>query len=234
MQLFYAPELQGDHYTLEEQESRHVIRVLRMKPGDIISLTDGAGNLYTAKLINDDARRCEVRIIDIKKEYGKRHYHIHLAVAPTKNINRFEWFLEKATEIGIDEITPLICQRSERKAVKSERLIKVVTAAVKQSVKAYHPVLHEPESFKDFLSNDQEGEKYIAYVEKGEHPSLKSLYSIGKQATILIGPEGDFSPEEVSMAIDYGYKAVSLGNSRLRTETAGVITCHTIALMNNT
>ena len=233
MQLFYAPELQGDHYTLEEQESKHLIRVLRMKPGDTISLTDGSGNLYTAELINDDARSCTVRIIGVQAEYGKRNYNIHVAIAPTKNINRFEWFLEKSTEIGIDEITPMICQRSERKVVKPERLNKVITSAMKQSVKAYHPVLSEATTFKDLISRKHAGEKYIAYIEEGTHPSLKSLYTPGKDAIILIGPEGDFSPEEVLMATDMGFKTVSLGTSRLRTETAGVVGCHTLALVNS-
>ncbi len=166
-------------------------------------------------------------------EYGKRNYNIHVAIAPTKNINRFEWFLEKSTEIGIDEITPMICQRSERKVVKPERLNKVITSAMKQSVKAYHPVLSEATTFKDLISRKHAGEKYIAYIEEGTHPSLKSLYTPGKDAIILIGPEGDFSPEEVLMATDMGFKTVSLGTSRLRTETAGVVVCHTLALMNS-
>jgi len=233
MQLFYAPELKGDQYTLEEQESKHLIRVLRMKPGDTISLTDGSGNLYAAELINHNARSCTVRIIDVQAEYGKRNYHIHVAIAPTKNINRFEWFLEKSTEIGIDEITPMICRRSERKIVKPERLNKVITSAMKQSVKAYHPALLEATTFKEFISKEHVGEKYIAYIEEGKHPSLKSLYTPGKDAVILIGPEGDFSLEEVIMAKDMGFKTVSLGDSRLRTETAGVVVCQALALLNS-
>ena len=137
MQLFYAPDLRGESHTLEEQESKHCIRVMRMKAGDTINLTDGKGNMFLAELVNEDPRRCQVRVIEIQKEYGRRDYRIHLAVAPTKNINRFEWFLEKATEIGVDEITPLICQRSERKIVKIERLNKVITAAVKQSLEQH-------------------------------------------------------------------------------------------------
>jgi len=233
MQLFYAPDLQGDQHTLEEQESKHIVRVLRMKPGDTIKLTDGKGNLFTGELINDNVRRCEIRIIDVKIDYGMRDYHIHLAIAPTKNINRFEWFLEKSTEIGIDEITPLICQRSERKIIKAERLNKVITSAMKQSVKAYHPVLHDAVFLKNFIQLEFKGDKFIAYVEEGEHPSLKSLYTPGKDAIILIGPEGDFSPEEVELAIENGFHTVSLGSSRLRTETAGVAAVHSLALMNN-
>lgn len=232
MLLFYAPDLQGDHYTLNEQESRHCIKVLRLRAGDAIQLTNGMGDLCEAELINEDPRRCEVLITSRQEAYGQRPNHLHIAIAPTKNINRFEWFLEKATEIGIDEITPVICTRSERKVVKNERLNKVITAAMKQSLKAYHPVLNEQLSFKEFMKIEQSGDKFIAYIEEGEHPSLNSIYVAENSATILIGPEGDFSPEEVEMAIKHGYKTVSLGKSRLRTETAGIVACHTIGLMN--
>lgn len=232
MQVFYAPDLQGDFYTLGEEESKHIIRVLRMKIGEHIRLSDGVGNMYLAELVSEDHRRCEVKIKSVCKEYGKRDYHIHLAVAPTKNINRYEWFLEKATEIGVDDITPLICKRSERKVVKNERLNKVITAALKQSIKAYHPVLHDAISFEKFVKQDFIGEKYICYVEEGEHPSLSSLYTKGSDVLILIGPEGDFNPEEVKLAEEHEFKTVSIGNSRLRTETAGVVACHTIALLN--
>lgn len=232
MQLFYAHELKGDLHTLEEQESKHIIRVLRMKCGDTIKLTDGAGKMCTGELVNEDPRRCEVRIKEVQEEFGKRCYHLHVAIAPTKNINRFEWFLEKATEIGIDEITPLMCRRSERKVIKTERLYKVITAAMKQSVKAYLPLLHEATSFNEFVTAKHAGQKFIAYVEEGEHPSLKSLYNVPEDATILIGPEGDFSPEEVELARENGFDVVSLGDSRLRTETAGVVAVHSLALMN--
>ncbi|MEE4257011.1 MAG: 16S rRNA (uracil(1498)-N(3))-methyltransferase [Bacteroidales bacterium] len=233
MQLFYAPELVGDQYTLDEQESKHVIRVLRKRNGDTIELTDGKGKFYTGELTSDDPRRCELRIIDISEGAGKRNYHLNIAIAPTKNINRFEWFLEKATEIGIDEISPMICQRSERKAIKAERLNKVITAAMKQSLKAYHPALHGAKSFTDLISMDLAGQKFIAYVEEGEHPLLQTLYTPGEDAIILIGPEGDFSPEEVAQAKEKGFKTVSLGESRLRTETAGVVAVHTVAMLNN-
>jgi len=233
MQLFYAPDLSGDRYTLPEQESKHCIRVLRMQTGEKINLTDGKGNMYAAELINDDARHCEVKVVDIQKEYGKRNYNVHVAIAPTKNIGRFEWFLEKATEVGIDEITPMICQRSERKIVKTDRLNKVITAAMKQSVKAYHPQLNDTAAFRDLLKIDHSGQKYIAYVEEGEHPLLQTVYTKGNDAVILVGPEGDFSPEEVNMARELGFATVSLGSSRLRTETAGVVAVSTFALLNN-
>jgi 16S rRNA (uracil1498-N3)-methyltransferase len=233
MQLFYAPDLGGDHHTLDEQESKHVIRVLRKQTGDTIILTDGRGKCYTGELINDDPRRCELRIIDISEGTGKRNYHLNIAIAPTKNINRFEWFLEKATEIGIDEITPMICQRSERKVIKAERLNKVITSAMKQSLKAYHPVLHQAKNFAELISREFEGQKFIAYVEAGEHPLLQSSYTAGADVIILIGPEGDFSPEEIQQAKENGFQTVSLGESRLRTETAGLVAVHTVALLNN-
>jgi 16S rRNA (uracil1498-N3)-methyltransferase len=232
MQLFYAPDLAGDHYTLEEQESKHVIKVLRMRSGDTIMLTDGKGKLCTAELIVEDPRRCEVRLTDVKDEYGKRKYQVHIGIAPTKNINRLEWFLEKATEVGIDMITPVICQRSERKVIKKDRLEKVITSAMKQSLKAYHPLLNESQPFRDFIERDFNGQKYIAYIEEGEHPSLQSLYRPGQDVVILIGPEGDFSPEEVDQAILNGFQTVNLGKSRLRTETAGVVAVHTVAVAN--
>ena len=232
MQLFYAPELQGDQHTLDEQESKHCIKVLRLRTGDCIHLTDGKGNLFRAELMDENSRACSLKVIEIFPEYGKRPYHIHMAVAPTKNINRYEWFLEKATEIGIDEITPLISQRSERRLVKTDRLNKVITAAVKQSVKAYHPILNEAMAFKQIVEGDSHADKYIAYVEEGEHPLLQSLCSPGRDVLILIGPEGDFSPEEIAMARSNGFRTVSLGDSRLRTETAAIVACHTMALLN--
>jgi 16S rRNA (uracil1498-N3)-methyltransferase len=233
MQLFYAPDLTGEYYTLEEQESKHVIKVLRMRTGDTIILTDGKGRLCTAELSSVDPKSCEVRIVDVKEEYGKRNYYLHIGIAPTKNINRFEWFLEKATEIGIDRIIPIICQRSERKVIKKERLDKVITSAMKQSLKAYHPLLEESRSFRDLIEQEFIGQKFIAYVEEGEHASLMSQYRPGEDVLILIGPEGDFSPEEVAKAIENGFEVVSLGRSRLRTETAGVVAVHTIAIANN-
>ena len=232
MQLFFAPELHGDQHTLNEQESKHCIKVLRLRTGDHIHLTDGRGNLYLAELTDENSRACSLKIIETITGYGKRPYHIHLAVAPTKNINRFEWFLEKATEIGVDEITPLICQRSERRMVKTDRLNKVITAALKQSIKAYHPILNEAKTFKQLIGEERLCEKYIAYVEEGEHPLLQSLYSPGKDVLILIGPEGDFSPEEIEMARANGFHTVSLGDSRLRTETAAIVACNTVALLN--
>ncbi len=232
MHLFYCSDITTENYTLNEEESKHCIRVLRLKIGDMIHITDGTGNLHKTELIDDHPKRCSVKIVETQKEYGKKSYSIHMAVAPTKNINRYEWFLEKATEIGIDEITPIICEHSERKEVKINRLERVILAALKQSLKAYLPKLSEPSKFNQFVNQPFDGQKFIAYCE-GKPKLLKNLYTPNSNALILIGPEGDFSPQEVEQAIAAGFTPVSLGNSRLRTETAAVAACHTINLLND-
>ncbi|PKP33695.1 MAG: 16S rRNA (uracil(1498)-N(3))-methyltransferase, partial [Bacteroidetes bacterium HGW-Bacteroidetes-17] len=187
---------------------------------------------HKTELIDDHAKRCTVKILETKKEYGKRFFSVHMAVAPTKSIDRYEWFLEKATEIGIDRITPIICEHSERKEVKINRLEKVVISALKQSLKAYLPKLSETVKFNHFINQPFEGQKFIAYCE-GEPPLLKKLYIPKTDVLILIGPEGDFSPDEVEQAIKKGFIPVSLGNSRLRTETAAIAACHAINLLND-
>ncbi len=233
MHLFYTPEISSHIYTLEEQESKHCIRVLRLKMGDVIHLTDGRGTLFESRIIQDNPKRCIVEVTDVRKEVGKRDFNLHIAVAPTKNIARLEWFLEKATEIGIEEITPIICDHSERKVVKTERLNKVVTSAVKQSLKAYHPKLNETVKFKDFIKSDFSGQKFIAYISEKYNDTLKDLYVPGSDAIVLIGPEGDFSERELEQAIENGFKPISLGKSRLRTETAALVACHSVEMLNS-
>jgi 16S rRNA (uracil1498-N3)-methyltransferase len=231
MNLFYTPKINSEIYILDQEESRHCIKVLRLKTGDEIFLTDGKGNLFKCKLIEDNPKKCTVRVIDIQKEYKKPDVKIHMAVAPTKNISRFEWFLEKATEIGVDEITPIISEHSERKIIKPERLTKVITAALKQSLKAYHPILNEVQNFKKFINIDFAGEKYVGFCE--DNPKLlKTVYPKGKDVLILIGPEGDFSKKEIQIAKEKGFIPISLGESRLRTETAAVVACHSINFIN--
>lgn len=232
MQLFYTPNIQLPQYVLDKEESAHCVRVLRLTEGSEIHMTDGKGNLFRAKLINANIKECIVEVVETFPYYGKRNFNLHIAIAPTKNIDRFEWFLEKATEIGIDQITPLICDHSERTIIKPERLIKIITSAVKQSVKAYHPILNEAVKFKKFVKENTDVDKYIAHCEKDGKISLKSAYNKGNNALILIGPEGDFSLDEIKSAIENNYKPVSLGNSRLRTETAGIVACHTINFIN--
>lgn len=234
MQLFYAPEISLPRYTLPEEESKHCVRVLRMTVGDELHLTDGKGNMYRCKVVSDNVKRCEVEVVETWPEYERMSYGLTMCVAPTKNIDRFEWFLEKATEIGISEVYPLECDHSERRQIKLEREEKVITAAVKQSLKAYHPVLHDLTSVRDIIAMDFEGEKYIAHCDSsfGERPYLGNLVEKGANTLILIGPEGDFSKEEINFALQNGFKAISLGRERLRTETAAVVATTVVATIN--
>jgi 16S rRNA (uracil1498-N3)-methyltransferase len=236
MHLFYTPDIDGELYTLSEEESKHAIRVLRLEKGDAVSLIDGKGNLFQGEVADDHPKRCTVHITDIQKQYGKRSFHLHIAMAPTKNMERTEWFLEKAVEIGLDEFTPLQCEHSERVVVKTERLHKIAVAAMKQSLKAYEPVLHEAITFPKFIQSAAafKGEKFIAHCEREtlQPPLLKNTYTKGGDALILIGPEGDFSPQEITLARTNGFREISLGKSRLRTETAALVACHTLNLIN--
>lgn len=226
MQIFYAPDIASNTYTLPEEESKHCIRVLRLNTGDEITLIDGKGNLFTASISNPNPKRCEVIVTDVKTEFGKRNFYLHIAIAPTKNIERLEWFLEKATEIGVDEITPILCDRSERKVVNNDRLEKIIVSAVKQSIKAYVPKLKEMISLKQFLNQSIDGQKFIAHCNSWDLPPLKDNLQPNSKVTILIGPEGDFTHNEVEQCLSNGYKEISLGTSRLRTETAGIVACH--------
>jgi len=232
MNLFYAPDISGGDYTLPQDESKHLVRVLRMQAGDEVTLTDGKGYFYSCRIDEAGPKACRLKIIRKTQGTDKRAWMIHMAVAPTKNISRYEWFLEKATEIGVDNITPLICEHSERKQVKTERLERVLIAAMKQSLKSTLPRLDQPVTFTGFINRPFEGEKYIAYIDPEVTDELSKVYTKGQQALILIGPEGDFSPAEVELAVQNGFKPVRLGLSRLRTETAAVVACHTIHLMN--
>lgn len=231
MHLFYTPDISGNFYTLTEEESRHCIKVLRLQQNDVVSLIDGRGGFYNARIISADAKKTSLEVFEQIREYGKRNHYLHIAIAPTKNIERLEWFLEKATEIGIDEITPLLCDRSERKDVKIERLNKIITSAVKQSIKAYHPRLNEIQKFKDFV-REAGGQKFIAHCIDSEKFTLKDKISLNDSYTIMIGPEGDFSPTELESAMSRGFIPVTLGNSRLRTETAALEACFEINFLN--
>lgn len=231
MHLFYTPDIAGESYELNEEESRHCAKVLRLEQGDRVNLIDGRGGFYIAEIVNSHPKRTLLKVLEYQQEFSKRNHYLHIAVAPTKNIDRFEWFLEKATEIGIDEITPIICERSERKEVKTERLNKIITSAVKQSLKAYHPKLNEPSRFKDFIQEPR-SQKFIAHCIDSEKSALSDKIALHGNYTVLIGPEGDFSPSEVDSALNSGYIAVTLGNSRLRTETAALQACFEINFLN--
>jgi 16S rRNA (uracil1498-N3)-methyltransferase len=233
MHLFYTPDIDSNEYTLNEEESRHCIKVLRLSKGTIISLIDGQGGLYQAEIISDNKKNVTVRVIDTILNYKKRNHYLHIAVAPTKNIDRLEWFLEKATEIGIDEITPIICSRSERRIVKEDRLNKVITSAVKQSLQAYHPKLNPSIDVADFLNLELEGTKMIAHCLDGEpRQYVGQIPVVEARYVILIGPEGDFTTEEIQLALNNNYKPVTLGNTRLRTETAALAACFEVSYLN--
>ncbi len=230
--LFYAPGITLPVFQLTDEESKHIVKVLRMKAGDNILFTDGKGMLYHCRIAEANPRGCFVEVLKEEKGTDRRDFYLQIAVAPTKNINRFEWFLEKATEMGVDRITPFIGKHSERKIVKTERLNRVITAAMKQSLKTFHPVLDEVVRFEEFIRQPFEGEKFIACIDKAVTLELSKTYHHGSNALVLVGPEGGFSQAEVEAAKSSGFVPVKLGPSRLRTETAAVAACHTINLLN--
>jgi 16S rRNA (uracil1498-N3)-methyltransferase len=233
MYLFYTPDITGSGYTLNEEESKHCVRVLRLTIGDTVHLTDGHGTLYTTRIVTANPKACTVAVTEKVENYGRHPYRLHLAVAPTKNMERFEWLLEKLTEIGVDEITPLLCEHSERRTLKHERAEKVLVAAMKQSLKAQLPLLHELTPAPDFIKKPWSGKKFIAHCHSGEKVYLPTALKGCRDALILIGPEGDFSTGEVASALQHGFEAVTLGNTRLRVETAGMVACCQMQTMNN-
>lgn len=232
MHVFYTPDIASTFYTLNEEESRHCSKVLRLGVGDVVQLIDGRGGFYEAEISQVGKRNVELKVIRHESEYGKRNHHLHIAIAPTKNIDRLEWFLEKATEIGIDEITPIICDRSERRVVKEERLEKVITSAVKQSLTAYHPKLNLSTSFADFVKQQTASSKLIAHCMEGEKAYANELVKPHQSYLMLIGPEGDFTATELALALQNDYKPVTLGQTRLRTETAALYACFELNYIN--
>ncbi|MBP5306451.1 MAG: 16S rRNA (uracil(1498)-N(3))-methyltransferase [Paludibacteraceae bacterium] len=232
--IFYTPSINPDaeYFILPEEESKHCIKVLRLLEGEYITLVDGCGNAYECIIVTPNAKHCEVQITDIEREVQKKNYKLHIALAPTKLNERTEWFLEKCTEIGIDEITPLLCHRSERKELKTERMMKIIIAAMKQSHKAYLPRLNEMTPLKRVIEEATETQRYICHCGDGEKVPLKTA-SPHSDTLILIGPEGDFDKEELELAKQRGFIPTTLGESRLRTETAGIVACHTIHLINS-
>jgi len=234
MQLFYNAGITKDsqQFTFDKTESRHIVRVLRKKIGDQLYISNGAGVLFTSEIVLADDKKCLANIISIEKKSKPWNYNLHVAIAPTKNIDRFEWFLEKATEIGIDEITPILCDRSERKIIKTVRLEKIIESAMKQSLKFYLPKLNTLTKLSDFLKKDHKSNLYIAHCEKTEKKNLKTILNPNQNTTILIGPEGDFSIPEIKNALSHNFTPVSLGISRLRTETAGVVATNLVSYIN--
>jgi len=233
MQLFYVPNISGAEVILNETESKHAIRVLRLIEGNDVQIIDGNGGFYEAVISDAHPKRCKLQITRSEKEFGERNFHLHIAIAPTKNIDRFEWFLEKCTEIGIDEITPLLSEHSERKVIKPDRLKKILVSAIKQALKAHLPKLNDLTTLKDLIAKSGSSKKFIAHCNIGEKNHLKNEITKGEDVLILIGPEGDFGPEEVLLAKENGFTEISLGKSRLRTETAGIVACHIANLLND-
>ncbi|SUJ04921.1 Ribosomal RNA small subunit methyltransferase E [Sphingobacterium spiritivorum] len=236
MHLFYTPEIEPHfaNFILTEEESKHAIRVLRLANRDQVHLIDGRGGFYRAEIIDAHPKRTTLQIIEIQEAFQKPSYHLHMAVAPTKNIERFEWFLEKATEVGVQEITPVISEHSERKEVKPDRLNKVIVAAMKQSYKAYMPKLNPAITLTNFLKQQEQisAQKAIAHCVDSEKQYLGQVFTPQQDYVILIGPEGDFSTEEISKTISSGFVPISLGEARLRTETAALTSCVEVVLLN--
>lgn len=234
MQLFYNPDIKmGDtSFSFDKEESKHIVKVLRKKEGDILHITNGLGNSFLANITLASEKKCTITITNCTTQEPTKHY-LHIAIAPTKLNERLEWFLEKATEIGIQEITPIICDHSERKVIKTERFQKIIESAMKQSLQYYIPKLNEPIAFKDFVTAPHSGALFIAHCEESEKKLLKnSLTNKENRFTILIGPEGDFSSPEIALAQQHKFAPVSLGNTRLRTETAGIVACHSVVFQN--
>lgn len=233
MQLFYNPDINEltTEFSFNKEESGHITKVLRKNTGDTLHITNGHGWLFTAEILIADIKKCVARIID-KSLHKQRQYQVHLAVAPTKMNDRYEWFLEKATEIGIDTITPIICDHSERKVIKIERYEKILQSAMKQSLNCYLPKLNAAIHFKDFIEQSFNCDLFIAHCEDTNRKLLKQELKPNTNTTILIGPEGDFSVKEIEMAIKNNFIPVTLGNTRLRTETAAIVACHSVAFIN--
>jgi len=225
MCLFYTPDIYGNSYRLNEEESKHCIRVLRLAVGSEVHLTDGRGTLYTTRITDAHPKACCVDVVHREENFGRHPYFLHLAVAPTKNMERYEWMLEKITEIGVDIITPVLCEHSERRVFKQERAEKIVISAMKQSLKTRLPKLQDLTDIKQFIRQPFDGKKYICHCAKDERLLLPQALKGCSKALILIGPEGDFSPEEITLALQHGFKPVSLGDTRLRVETAALVAC---------
>ena len=233
MQLFYNPNIKEKDKTFafDKEESKHIVKVLRKKEGDFIQLSNGNGYLFKGEITLASDKKCQIAIKEIQFFEAKK-YKLHIAVAPTKMNDRYEWFLEKATEIGIDEITPIICDHSERKVFKTDRAEKIIQAAMKQSLQYYVPKINEPIRFSDFLLQNHTQLKCIAHCEEHDRKAFKDVVDRNENVLVLIGPEGDFSSQEIDLALSKNFIPVTLGNTRLRTETAAIVACHTVALKN--
>ena len=235
MELFYSNNINDDTIILDDIESRHCVKVLRKSIGDKINVVDGNGNLYKGIVESDNLRDCKIKIFETIKNYDKRDNYIHIAISPIKNSNRIEWFIEKVVEIGVDEISFIDCHRTLRHSVKMERILKTSISAMKQTLKATLPKINDICSFEDFLDTSNHSNQFICHLEDNNRKEIfnfKNQLSENRDSCILIGPEGDFSMDEIARAKKYNFNAISLGDSRLRTETAGIVACHLLNIIN--
>lgn len=233
MQLFYLDNIESNICTLNEEESKHCVRVLRLDVGNELYLTDGKGTMCRCIILDANAKRCSVEVVERHTDYGKHPFHLHVAIAPTKNPSRMEWFVEKAVELGIDEITPLVCDHSERNVLKTERIERIAVSAMKQSLKAFMPIVNSPTPVDNVIAMPFDGQRFIGHCIDGERTPLCDVYKRGSNALILIGPEGDFSNREVQLALNGGFVPVTLGQWRLRTETAALSVTAFFNLVNS-
>ena len=231
MQLYYSTNIIDDIIILSEDEAHHCLTVLRKRRGDTIDVVDGKGGWYKAIIEDENIKECNLKIISQKNNYGEKKHHIHIAIAPTKSHDRLEWFIEKTVEIGIQEITFLDTGNSNRKDVKMSRINKVALSAMKQSFKAYIPQVNPIIAINDFITASNFDNKYIGCFEEGR-ALLQNIAKPNQEYCVIIGPEGDFSLDEIDFAKEYGFQTISLGSSRLRTETAGVAACHILNIIN--
>ena len=232
MDLFFGIASDDNSITLDETESNHLINVKRAKTGDLIQVTDGKGNLFSAELLNIQQRQCKLLVRTSEKTISTK-FKLHIALAPTKNIDRMEWFLEKATETGIDEISFIICRHSERREIKTERLQRVLISSMKQSLKTFLPKMNQPKNFNNFIKEKNDSTKLLFSMDANKDQNLKKHYRAGSSLTALIGPEGDFHPEELKLAIENNFMLTSLGDQRLRTETAALSVCTLFNFINS-
>lgn len=232
MNVFFLSDAKLGMISLPEEESKHCVKVLRMKEGDRFCVSNGKGSLFDAELLDANPKKAVASLYNEYAGYDNKDFVLEIAIAPTKSNDRTEWFLEKATEIGIDKVKLFASCHSERKVANVDRFRKVMIAALKQSIKSKLPLIEDVVSLETLVKQPFDGKKYIAYISENVTEQLCDIYKKGDNVLILIGPEGDFSPEEVRVAMDYGFIPVSLGHARLRTETAALVACHTVRLIN--
>jgi 16S rRNA (uracil1498-N3)-methyltransferase len=232
MQVFFDPDLSAQTVRMNREASHHAVRVLRLREGHHVRITNGRGTMAESVVLDPDPEGCTIQIRTLHHNYQKRPYHVHVAMAPPKSQDRYEWFLEKATEIGVDEITPILCDHSERKRTRQDRSERILQAAMLQAGHAFLPVVHALQPFREFIQDRASGPLFIAHCQSRATLPLCRSIRAGMNGIVLIGPEGDFSEDEIDFARKHGAQEVRLGNARFRTETAGLIACHTFSLIN--